>query len=574
MGNRSEARKPNYVGNDGKGTLMVANRVLVVDLLSGIWSHTLLLNKTVQALSLEGVDVDYLTCGSAFETHCTVKESKRRLVGDANKYRKLDCMECNFSGSISSRHLKSSNVNIVSNNRLSDFLDDKIESMEKKAVRECLDSRDWDYLLHGTPVAKFALFETVIKFKKLNLDFTDKEMEFLTSSLSNVIRTTLIARKFLETNRPSIAICHTPEYGVNNAFLDQCIRAGVTTYGITNSSNLSEMTTNIVLWNHEDKPGLTPALRTWPGFESFRKRSDDESRLNKHFRQISLANSPFVYSVQEKGLSPNQIRSLLDLPSGRKIVVLALSSTDEVIASKQIGRNRAVNYPGSVFQDQFDWVQQTIQYFSKRQDIVLVVRLHPRDMPNKRESVKSEQFSRWLDLLEHLPSNVRINLPEQKISFGDLCGVMDVLVTGWSSVALEAMIKGIPAVTYDFNLPSYPHDIHFSGETREQFFSNVEAALEVVVPSTETAVRARSWLAHSLNHITIPLSGRLFENLRTNGSRVVRIFFSAMERYLFWMWRPLEMYSASSIPESSKTKIGDVLFRRRPGSYDKEREIS
>lgn len=548
---------------------LLPTRILAIDLFPGIWSHTLLTNKTLQALNLENVVIDYLTCGSAFTTHCTVKESKKRAIGPSNPYAKLDCADCEFSGFLSSRHLKNKGVNVGSTPKLSDFVDFEILGEERAVLEECIEPIQLEYHLHGTPVVKFALFETVIKYKKLDLRLSGAEGVYFRSTLENVIRTTLVARRFLALNRPDFAICHTPEYGANNAFVDQCMQAGIKTFAITNSSNLSEMTTSVVLWDYETTPGLTPGLRSWSGVHNFKEEQDDRSRLDKHFRQIALANSPFVYSEKAKKRPPDQIRLALNLPAGSKIIVLALSSTDEVVASKLIGRNRATNYPGKVFKDQFEWVAMTLEKFKEREDVVIVVRLHPRDLPNKREKIKSEQFDRWQGLLSNLPRNVRVNLPEQKIAFGDLCQVTDVLVTGWSSVALEAMMLGIPAVTYDRNLPGYPDDVHFSGESRKQYFSNIELALQQKISPDETRNRARNWLAHYLNHGSILLSGRLFEKLRMGRSRTIRIFFSALDRYLFWIWRVIEIKLTPPGPKDSGARIRSVLLGELGTSYTK-----
>ena len=177
----------------------------------------------------------------------------------------------------------------------------------------------------------------------------------------------------------------------------------------------------------------------------------------------------------------------------------------------------------------------------KRPDLRLIVRLHPRDLPNKRDSVLSEQHAKWMGLLATLPTNVVLNHPDQKVSFQEVCFVSDVVVTGWSSTAIEAMLLGKPVVTYDESLPGFPKDIHLTGRSKEEYFKNLEASL-FNAPSQSHVEVANRWLTHFLVRGSIQLSGGLFANLRIKGPVVIRKILSGLDRYTPYIWRPLELW--------------------------------
>jgi hypothetical protein len=116
-------------------------------------------------------------------------------------------------------------------------------------------------------------------------------------------------------------------------------------------------------------------------------------------------------------------------------------------------------------------------YVAGRDDLFLIVRVHPRDYPNKRDPLQSEQAALWEKMFESRPGNVAINWPQDKIALYPLFGQVDAVLTGWSATGTEALGFGIPVVTYDRLLPSYPSDVHFTGESEAEYYANIEKAL-------------------------------------------------------------------------------------------------
>jgi hypothetical protein len=88
-------------------------------------------------------------------------------------------------------------------------------------------------------------------------------------------------------------------------------------------------------------------------------------------------------------------------------------------------------------------------------------------------------------------------MPFDEISIYDLLGHVDLLTTGWSVTALEAGFLGVPVVTYDENMPSYPKTLMLTGSTREKYWENLAAGMEIGW-SFNQIVSSINWL--SLNH--------------------------------------------------------------------------
>jgi hypothetical protein len=78
--------------------------------------------------------------------------------------------------------------------------------------------------------------------------------------------------------------------------------------------------------------------------------------------------------------------------------------------------------------------------------LALIIRIHPRELPNKRENRTSANAERLRELLVNLPDNVIVNWPEDKLSIYDLLQRVDLVLSAWSTVLLEASLFGCPII--------------------------------------------------------------------------------------------------------------------------------
>jgi hypothetical protein len=108
-------------------------------------------------------------------------------------------------------------------------------------------------------------------------------------------------------------------------------------------------------------------------------------------------------------------------------------------------------------------------------------------------------------LIKDLPINVHVNWPAEGISFYDLLKDTQVLLTGWSVTALEALVLGIPVVTYDANLPSYPRDIHYTGRSEAEYYINIDRALADGW-QFENVINGFRWMAFNFVSCAVTLS--------------------------------------------------------------------
>jgi hypothetical protein len=169
------------------------------------------------------------------------------------------------------------------------------------------------------------------------------------------------------------------------------------------------------------------------------------------------------------------MREHFGIPPSARILVATLGSYDEEYAAEMVGAR--VHSVPPMFPMQADWIRALCEFVAARNDLFLVVRVHPREFPNRRERVRSEHARLLQQALADLPHNAKVNWPEDRISLYDLAEEADVFLNSWSSVGKEMSFLGRPVVTYAPQLMFFPPDLNYSAQSRDEYFALIDRAL-------------------------------------------------------------------------------------------------
>lgn len=104
-----------------------------------------------------------------------------------------------------------------------------------------------------------------------------------------------------------------------------------------------------------------------------------------------------------------------------------------------------LHYPANAFPNMKEWVVQTVQYFSKRPEIQLVIRIHPAEL---RGTVKSSQLmaNEIRKSFPVLPPNVFVIPPESQISTYALMLRCNAAIIYGTKTGVELTSMGIPVI--------------------------------------------------------------------------------------------------------------------------------
>ncbi|MGJ4950094.1 glycosyltransferase [Bradyrhizobium sp. HKCCYLS20291] len=471
-------------------------KILFYSLNSAIWMHALPENRLVRELVAAGEEVTYVTCGSCFPQHCTSMSASRIELGDNQTRKDAVCRTCIRNATI----LAESNG--ADHLELRDFISDADDVAASRLVDALSPERYLEFRYMGVDVGRLASYELFLKYKKMSPRLTAEQWEYCKCYIKYGLISLLGFSRLFRSKKPDAVVFYSPQYGINGICAAFTESEGSATLFVEGSSSNSERYKALRIWRWSVHGLVNPALQYWSQADTL--LPNEIRRLRGHFRELVSGKSFAVYSSPATGKTVS-VRAQLKIPKDAKILLMTLSSFDEAYAAYIIGRFPERKVTSPVFKDQFEWVKSTLDHFAARNDLCIVVRVHPRDFPNKRETTLSEQAQVWSDLFVSAPGNVRVNWPDDRLSLYDILREADLVVTGWSATGVEALALGIPVVTYDAGLPSYPKDIHFSGVSRGEYFENIERAL-VAGRQPSLVDGAFRWLGLSFSRGTVRIT--------------------------------------------------------------------
>lgn len=351
-------------------------------------------------------------------------------------------------------------------------------------------------------VGRYALYELLLHRKKNDLNLDQEEWYEYQAAIRGVLKVVFAGRRILDRERPNRVVTYNSLYAVNRVFCRLAEERAIPTYFLHAGGNLSRRLQTLMLGRDSTLRYLKNLIEEWPRFRARPCPPDLVAEITAHFLVLFSGESVFGYSTAAGRVSLD-VRAHYGLRPHQRLLVATMSSPDERFAARVIGALPPDD--GLLFPTQVEWIRALIRFVASRPDLFLLIRVHPREFPNKREGVKSQHAALLEKAFEHLPQNARVNWPTDGIALYDLANHTDVFLNSWSSAGKEMALLGIPVVAYSSDLIFYPADLNYVGKTEEEFFSKIEQAL-VDGWSIERSRSVYRWLAVEYGYGLIDIS--------------------------------------------------------------------
>ena len=377
-----------------------------------------------------------------------------------------------------------------------------------------------DFQLEGVPIGKFAYYEAMIQTKSLSADLDETARNIYRAIFRNCYLITLATKRMVEDLRPDIGLTYHAIYSYNRCFSTILEESGIAIWSMNASCNVAEIDTHLILSRSAHfYPHL---LREWARYRDVPVSVDEIDSASDHIVAL-MAGRGFGYSSSQKR-SPLTVDERLGIKPGRKVLAAALSSHDELMASQKAGFEPA--FDDVLFPTQIDWIKWLFQFARDRDDIHVVIRVHPREFRKGLDGSISPHVKLLSEAFLGRPDNVSINIPEDGVSNYELLMRADAVTVAWSSVAQEAALLGIPAVTFFDGVIVFPIDLTELGLTSSSYRAALDRALSSGW-SLEISRRAFRWAALLLckTRIDVTNGARLSirqSSLEIFGRRVLR----------------------------------------------------
>ena len=448
---------------------------------AGIWVHAFPEALIADALGDSGIDIVYVTCGGALSSLCITMASRGVAIDSPVAAKQAVCREC-----MRNRDLLRADFDFKGY----DF-ESVLTPVDERRIEE-LTARPRavaTFDLDGVAVGRAALYEYLISKKKSQLEIPDEEWPEFRPRLANTVRSLLAAQKILDRERPDRVLTYNSLYSVNAMWRAAADQRGIASYFLHAGSNLRNRLQTMMLGRDSSLRWYAHLIEAWRDYRDLPCSAGELAAVTDHFEQLLRGTSVFAYSAA-KASEAQDVRARFDVRPEQKLVVAAMSSYDEYVAARAIGEMPAS--PSELFPTQIEWVRALSEHFAKRPDLFLIIRVHPREFPNKREGTKSEHAYQLERAFQALPSNVRVNWPADKLSIYDLAEHADAFLNAWSTAGREMALLGLPVVAYCPEMLLYPAELNYVGTTRETYFAAIDKALRDGW-SFERARRAFRW---------------------------------------------------------------------------------
>ena len=268
---------------------------------------------------------------------------------------------------------------------------------------------------------------------------------------------------------PDAVLIYSPQYAAGSGASEVAQKLGVPTIFVEGSSSPVNRWTNLRIWDWE-KYGLVNPIAT----------SEDYSLAKLHLLSLmhfSLLRKGLTHSAYSKPATGKSIRQkLLGKNLDKELILAVVSSTDEVYSAQALGKFTIGRSSKNVYADQIEWIKDLCRFTKENENFVLMIRIHPRDFTVSSNGKPSDASLAWLDVAKNEKiqgDRIIWDFPADGRSLYELLACTNIVTTGWSSVALEALFLGKQVVTYDEQLSGFPFSLMKTGNSKIEYYENL-----------------------------------------------------------------------------------------------------
>jgi hypothetical protein len=255
---------------------------------------------------------------------------------------------------------------------------------------------------------------------------------------------------------------------------------------------------NFVAWDYQyRKNGILVSLGDTYHHELRNEPNStwEEKILNK---EQNKELDDYFFSRREGKLDKDEISYTKDSVTDSELISenLKIDKSKPVVALfTNVAWDGKVAVNSNVFEGPVELVLETLDYLKYNKDIQFIVRIHPAENVEK----KWAGLQRMDELIENgfpdLPDNIKIILPEEKISSYGLAKLANVSVVYSTKLGLELMLMGLPVIiTGDAFYQN--KGFGYQPATKDEYWKLIDNAVNIPKLKPEEVERVRRYAYH------------------------------------------------------------------------------
>ena len=467
---------------------------------ANIWEHSFPESLIAEGLVKQGVEVTVINCGTMLDLHCVAMSATGVTSTDSAAKKKQVCAACTKRRDLLAREMPFDTT----------VMDDRIEPSDRAAAQSAVDAAtldSWpDVMVDGVPLGRYAAYEFLLNYKLVGTTIPAELFGLYLNQLRMAVIVYFVSKRILAELAPDRVVVFNRLYSVNHAFCAAAERAGIPTYTLQGGGHITRRGETMTIYRDTSTLADVFHSTAWKVYSKRPIGAEEVALVGEHFSGLLEGSSAFAYSSAFEAADPGVLRDRLGIAAGKPVLLVPMSSEDEINAARLADALPESSGQGSLFDGQFDWIRFLLDYARQNEDRHIVIRLHPRMFPNKRDNVRSPIVDELMRLLADPPSNLTLNLPTDDISLYDLMQVVDVVLSYRSSVGIELAAFGIPVVVpSNADFFTYPEEINLVGHTQLEYAQMIDRAISEGW-SIENTRRAFRWFAFLFSRIAVDFS--------------------------------------------------------------------
>jgi hypothetical protein len=258
------------------------------------------------------------------------------------------------------------------------------------------------------------------------------------------------------------------------------------------------------IFSHDDTYHHTLLSEPREHWERLQLSPDQEGELMRYLHSRREGLFDWIVFHRPSRQEPQELARTVGIDPSRPVIGLLTN----------VAWDAQLHYPANAFPNMLEWLVRTCEYFAARQDLQLLIRVHPAEIsgfPPSRQPILRELAKR----IPTLAPNIHVVPPESELSTYALMSLCNSVIIYGTKTGVELTSRSIPVIVAGeawIRNKGITHD----ASTPEEYFRILDALpFPGPLDAGETA-RARRYAYHFFFNRMIPLP--FVEPRRGNGS--------------------------------------------------------
>ncbi len=502
-----------------------------------IWDTSI--KSLISSLEASNHKVTLIRCKGMYSEMCVSMPAFNVYENSSQVLKNEVCLNCIKCQKVSDRIYP---INV-------DFLENFVSLREHKQINSVLDAvniQNWfDFEFEGIKVGRIASYEFFLNHKIKDLAISEDHWQNLRKHIRNVLYTYFAAENYFRTNVVNNLVVYNRFYSVNNVFCQVAEKYESRVFSIQNEGPAFDANSRYHLHASAAQQLWLSKSIEWQGIKDKPLGIIKVFRVNRHLKHILGLEGTLMYSEKPTSLETlDNIYAKLNLRVDSTKVLVPTSSADERFTLEVLGYLITDSPENS---DSLSVLKKLAFLAPSYPEFDFIFRIHPREFPNKRESVKSMHADDLMDFISstRLPENLKINTPDDQISIANLAMVTDFVLNSTSTVGLDFVALGLKVIMYSPNRNFvYPNELNIVQPDLEKSLIQMKSQEFKNGFPHEKQVLAYRWIHFKYftdNHKVVILSHDRMHRIKRILDRIMS------EDFSIWLCALIARYKLASI---------------------------